>query len=144
MDCEPQLSTSDKKETSDILKRFKKLNQAWYINIETDPAKPKNWKPFGDLECMIIQYIYELYMESDHDQKYQLANTGTLTIDLKAMKMFGTHNPEDTSYHLNVKQGQDHVRPSRPGGNERFSAALITPSERDGAQGFTGVNFLGK
>ena len=66
---------------------------------------------------------------------------GKLTVDLKHMKLFVTMDKNNVSQYMLVMQGDNHIRP-RPDGSGRFSDALAT--ERDGAQGWSGTNFLGK
>jgi hypothetical protein len=66
---------------------------------------------------------------------------GKLTIDLKHMKLFVTMDKNNVSQYKLVMQGSTHIR-QRPDDNTRFSDALQT--ERDGAQGYSGSNFLGK
>ena len=102
---------------------------------EHDPHQLHVWKPFGNIECMLIQRFYNLYLASDFSQKYQLVNMGKLTVDLKHMKLFVTMDKLNANIYMLVMQGKDHIRP-RPDGNGRHSDAL--PIDRDGAQGIYG------
>ena len=90
---------------------------------------------------MLIQRFYNLYLASDFSQKYQLVNMGKFTVDLKHFKLFVTMDKLNANLYMLVMQGKDHIRP-RPDGNGRHSDAL--PIDRDGAEGYSGCNFLGK
>jgi len=68
---------------------------------------------------------------------------GKLTVDLKHMKLFVTMDKYNASHYKLVMQGSDHIR-LRPEGNGRFSFPFAIRSERDGAQGWGGNNFLGE
>jgi hypothetical protein len=111
------------------------------MNNQPNLNSNRIWKAFGNIECMLIQRFYNLYLASEFAQKYQLVNMGKFTVDLKHMKLFVTMDKDNSSHYKLVMQGSDHIRP-RPDGNGRFSAAI--PTERDGAQGWSGRNFLGK
>jgi hypothetical protein len=65
---------------------------------------------------------------------------GKLTVDLKHMKLFVTMDKLNANLYMLVMQGKDHIRP-RPDGNGRHSDAV--PIDRDGAEGYSGSNFLG-
>jgi hypothetical protein len=55
-------------------------------NDEPDPSKVAIWKPYPDIECMLLQKFSLLYSESDYSEKYRLVNMGEITVDLKHMQ----------------------------------------------------------
>ena len=93
------------------------------MNSEPINSKPKIWNAFGNIECILIERFYNLYLESNFSVKYQLVNMGLLTVDLKYMKTFKTSDKHDKSYHKDVKRGKNHFRP-RPKESEKYSEAM--------------------
>jgi hypothetical protein len=78
------------------------LDRAWFIKKATDPHQLHEWKALGNIECMLLQRIHNLYVASDYSQKYQLVNMGKLTVDLKHMKLFVTIDKNNVSQYMLV------------------------------------------
>jgi hypothetical protein len=62
--------------------RLQKLDRAWYRNIELDPNKPFHGEAFNNIECMLLERFYNLYVLSEFSEKFKLVNMGKLTVDL--------------------------------------------------------------
>jgi hypothetical protein len=54
MFCQTQLNSKPKGDILDILVKLRNLDRAWFKKELPTLQNIENWKPFGNIECMLI------------------------------------------------------------------------------------------
>ena len=94
------------------------------------------------METMVIQNIYQKYINSDGDEQFQFANAGMYTVNFKRMIAILTYDIENKNEEYIVERAETHHRSKRSDPAGKFSTNIAAESLKDGNKnGY--INYLG-